>query len=53
MSIYSVFIYENHHLQEHRPDWMSAERYEYCDQASSIVAPGYHFPFICKKIIPE
>ena len=31
MSIYSVFIYENHQLQEHRPDWMSAERYEYCD----------------------
>ena len=43
MSIYSVFIYENHHLQEHRPDWMSAERYEYCDQVNSIVTPGKSF----------
>ena len=40
MSIYSVFIYENHQLQEHRPGWMSAERYEYCDQINSITASG-------------
>ena len=43
MSIYSVFIYENHQLQEHRPDWMSAERYEYCYQVNSIVTPGKSF----------
>ena len=31
MSIYSAFIIEDRNLPEYRPNWMSAERYDYCD----------------------
>ncbi len=39
MSIYSVFIYEKHNLQDYRPDWMNTERYDYCEQSGNSVAP--------------
>ncbi len=38
MSTYTAFIYENHNLQEHKPEWMRAERYEYCEQVKSLTS---------------
>jgi hypothetical protein len=38
MSIYSLFIYENHFFPEHKPTWMSAERYDYCEQISEVTS---------------
>lgn len=43
MSIYSVFIYEKHNLPDHKPEWMSAERYDYCEQYDCVVAPAKGF----------
>ncbi|MBR5047106.1 MAG: hypothetical protein IKX76_02605 [Eubacterium sp.] len=36
MSTYTAFIYENHNLADHKPEWMRAERYEYCEQMENV-----------------
>lgn len=43
MSTYTAFIYENHNLADHKPEWMKAERYEYCEHAGSLTSPRKGF----------
>lgn len=43
MTIYNSFIYENHNLRDHKPEWMNAERYEYCEQVNTIIEPKKSF----------
>ena len=41
MSTYTAFIYENHNLQEHKPEWMRAERYKLNIRPQGIYQNSY------------